>query len=70
MDRQAVRSGNLASVGYDAQTRTLEISFQSGQVYVYYDVPESEYRGLLNAGSVGSYFHMRIRNWYRYAKVG
>ena len=46
MDRTPVSSSNLASVGYDPSTKTLEIEFNDGAVYQYDDVPESEYTGL------------------------
>lgn len=69
MKRQAVESSNLASVGYDAQTQTLEIEFNHGGVYQYFDVPESEYEALMSASSHGSYFSANIRNDYEYQKL-
>jgi len=69
MRRIPVSSSNLKSIGYDADTRILEIEFQTGAVYRYFQVPESEYRGLMNAASHGKYFHANIRNRYRYEKV-
>jgi hypothetical protein len=64
MERTAVSSSNLASVGYDADTLTLEVEFLNGTVYQYYDVPEGVFEELLNAGSVGSYFSHNVRNNY------
>lgn len=70
MKRQAVNSSNLASVGYDAQTQTLEIEFNHGGVYQYYNVPKSIYDGLMNASSHGQYFDRNIKKaGYRYSKV-
>ena len=69
MKRQPVESSNLASVGYDASTRTLEIEFNSGRVYQYFNVPPDEYQGLMNADSHGSYFYHNIRDVYRYRKI-
>jgi hypothetical protein len=70
MNRQAVNSSNLASVGYDAQTQTLEIEFNHGGVYQYYNVPKSIYDGLMNASSHGQYFDRNIKKaGYRYSKV-
>ncbi len=37
--RDPVVSSNLASAGYDAETRTLEVEFSNGAVYRYGDVP-------------------------------
>jgi hypothetical protein len=60
MDRLLVNSSNLISVGYDAVSKTLEIEFQSGNIYQYLDVPESTYQGLMTASSKGEYFHDNI----------
>ena len=62
-----VQSSNLAAIDYD-WSGTLTVAFHSGGgVYEYYHVPPSEYDGLMNAGSHGSYFHAHIkkRNSYR-----
>ena len=66
MERIPVNSSNLASVGYEPATLTLEIEFKKGRVYQYFDVPESEYSALMQASSHGTYFSAYIRNNYRY----
>ena len=43
MDRQSVSSSNIVSVGYDPTSETLEVEFQSGGVYQYYNVGQSTY---------------------------
>jgi len=59
----------MRSVGYDAGERVLEIEFPNGDVYRYFDVPESVYDGLMDAESHGTYFHRNIRGrGYRYAR--
>jgi hypothetical protein len=70
MNRQAVDSSNLASVGYDPQTQTLEVEFRHGGIYQYYNVPKSVYDGLMDASSHGQYFDRNIKKaGYRYTKV-
>lgn len=69
MNRMAVISSNVASVGYDANTMTLEVEFTNGSVYQYCDVPVTEYQALLNASSVGTYLNQNIKTSYRYAKI-
>lgn len=69
MRRTSVSSSNLRSVGYDRSTQTLEIEFNSGSVYQYYNVPESVYNGLMNASSHGQYFAQNIRDVYSYSQV-
>jgi len=70
MQRQAVSSSNLRSVGYDPQSETLEIEFHSGGVYQYHGVPLSVYVALVNAGSKGTYFYNHIRDSYPTTRVG
>lgn len=69
MKRTSVRSSNVASVGYDPDSATLEIEFNDGSVYQYFQVPECHFRGLTDAGSVGKYFHRHIKGAYRYEQV-
>ncbi|MEZ4969420.1 MAG: KTSC domain-containing protein [Flavobacteriaceae bacterium] len=69
MERQSVQSSNLASVGYDAENEILEIEFNHGGVYQYFDVPENVYEELMNASSHGVYFSANIRNDYEYEKM-
>ncbi len=70
MQRYSVASSNLASVGYDDVTQTLEIEFLSGSIYQYYNVPEDMYKQIMGAGSKGRFFHQYIRNAYPYSRIG
>jgi hypothetical protein len=69
LDRKAVRSGNIASVGYDARTKTLEIEFKSGGVYQYAGVPEKRYGSLMKASAIGRFFIREIRPWYACLRI-
>ncbi len=73
MNRIPVSSTNIASMGFDANSSTLEIEFHNGSVYQYYGVPQHEYTELVaiaqSGGSVGKYFNANIRNAYPYARV-
>ena len=69
MRRNTVSSSNILSIGYDSKTLTLEIEFKSGSIYQYFDVPEGEYRGLMQSESHGKYFHANIKDRYRVAKL-
>ena len=69
MDRIAVSSSNLAAVGFDPESSTLEVEFLDGALYQYFDVSESEYSTLMGSESVGKYFSANIRSSYRYAKL-
>ncbi|MCU1268838.1 MAG: hypothetical protein JWN74_132 [Acidobacteriaceae bacterium] len=51
-------SSTIASMGYDADSLELEIEFrQSGDVYLYFDVPAEEYRDFMAADSKGTYLN-------------
>lgn len=69
MKRTPVDSSLVRSVGYDAQNEILEIEFQSGGVYQYFDVPALVHEELMNAGSKGHYFLDEIRDLYGYQRV-
>ena len=69
MRRDPVVSSNILSIGYDASTETLEIEFQTGAVYQYYNVPSSVFETLMAAPSKGQFFASQIRNSYPFARV-
>jgi len=70
MERTPVKSSNLASVGYESSSSTLEIEFHGGGIYQYDGVPQEIYDGLLSADSKGKYFHRNIKNGgYPYTKI-
>lgn len=70
MNRVRVSSSNLASVGYDTDTRVLEIEFLNGGIYQYSNVPAHVHGGLMSASSHGSYFDAHIKKaGYPYRRV-
>ncbi len=64
MNRSSVRSSNIRSVGYDPQSRKLEVEFHGGAIYEYSGVPETIHKGLMQAASKGAYFHDHIKDRY------
>ncbi|WP_339865070.1 KTSC domain-containing protein [Paremcibacter congregatus] len=69
MEIQPVNSSNVASVGYDTDSATLQVEFLNGGIYQYFDVPQTVYLALVNADSVGKYLATHIKGHYRYSKV-
>lgn len=72
MQMQTVTSSNIAAIGHNADTSTLRITFNSGTSYDYQNIPESLFRELLVAESVGSFFTRNIKSQpevYPYTKV-
>lgn len=70
MKRHWVASSNIASVGYDAPTETLEVEFLNGSIYQYYNFPENMFDQLMREGSKGKFLNVYIKNAYPYSRVG
>lgn len=70
MKRDMVSSSNVASIGYDENTKTLEVEFLSGAVYHYYGVNLSVYEMFMNAPSKGRFLNASIKNIYSYSRIG
>lgn len=71
-----MKSSTIASVGYDAATRTLEVQFRptpsakDGAIYTYTDVPPEVHAELLAAPSIGKCFHRAVKHGgFKYSKV-
>jgi hypothetical protein len=69
MERDPVTSSNLKAVGYDENTRTLEVEFLSGKVFQYADVPPQSHQSMMAADSPGSFFQKYIRQAYAAMEV-
>lgn len=70
MEMIPVASSNLSAVGYDAANQILYISFHSGSLYAYYNVPQNIYVGLMDAPSKGKFHNACIKNAFRYQRIG
>lgn len=69
MQRDYVSSSSIVSVGYDPATETLEIEFNSGAVYQYYNVIQSIYEELMGSPSKGKFLAYQIKNFFPYSRV-
>jgi KTSC domain len=70
MERYSVASSNIASVGYDPDTETLEVEFLNGSIYQYFNVPQNMYDKMMKDGSKGRFLNTYIKNAYPYSRVG
>ena len=61
-----VESSNVVAIGY--KDNKLYVDFKSGS-YVYYDVPQPVYDGLLKAESKGKYMWAHVRDVYSYERL-
>jgi hypothetical protein len=59
----------IASVGYLARSRMLEIEFVSGSIYRYLDVEQETYDDFLAAPSKGTFFNAHIKDEYSFVRV-
>lgn len=70
MERTSMpNSSNIASVGYDAETQTMEVEFTNGNVYQYFDVPQPVYEELVEAESAGRFLNAQVKGVYRFARL-
>ncbi|HEX9982736.1 MAG TPA: KTSC domain-containing protein [Thermoanaerobaculia bacterium] len=69
MERVHVGSSAIAAIGYDLDSRVLEVEFRSRRIYRYAGVPPEAVEALLTANSIGSYFNRRIKPRYRMARL-
>lgn len=70
MNRTIIESSMIRSIGYDADNSTLEIEFNSGAIWQYFDFPESIWYEFEGADSQGKFFHREIKNQYSESQVG
>lgn len=69
INRMAVISSNIKSIGYRLSDGTLEIEFLTERVYRYANVPFYIYEELMDAPSVGRYFNLFIRNRFDFEEI-
>ena len=69
MEIKPVMSRHVAGVGYDPESQTLQVAFNSGSQYVYKNVPQETYEAMLQADSVGSFHALQIRSKFPFEKV-
>jgi len=64
MNLKKVNSSMVHAIGYDPKSKTLEVAFRSGKVWVYEEVPKKVYQELLKSESIGSYMRENIVDCY------
>lgn len=71
LQREPVRlaSSNVLAIAYDIDTNTLQVQFNDGSVYHYYDVPEDVAIAMLKTTSPGRFVWNELRDVYAYTRV-
>ena len=59
----------ISSMNYDPGTATLKITFVTGKIYDYKNVPEEIYYALKTSSSKGIYFNKYIKDKYLFEKI-
>lgn len=68
MKWQNVDSSVIKNVRFKTEG-IMDVQFTSGQVYSYYEVPQSIYENLINAESVGMFFQNNVKGNFKYRKL-
>lgn len=69
IQREPVQSKSIASIGYRADLRVLEIEFHSGAIYRYFAVSPEIFEEFHKAESKGHYFSQRIRDHFEFCRL-
>jgi hypothetical protein len=64
IDFKKIDSSVMSFVAYDKTNEILLVVFNSGSVWMYYDLAIDIYQELISADSTGKYFNLNIRNKY------
>ena len=70
MQRIPIPSKEITQVGYQERSETLEIKFEHGGVYQFFNVPADVFDGLMNAASKEGYYQLKIGKRFPCSRVG
>lgn len=69
MNRTPVDSSHVAAIGYDPETRKLEVGYKDGSVYHYHNVSPERHAALMSSNSIGKHLHHHIKLNHRTTKL-
>ncbi len=69
MELQTVESSMISAVGYDKESQTLHVMFNSGKLYSYFEVPPEIYEELMEADSKGRYMRSCVIDCYACVQI-
>lgn len=64
MERITVEKSHITGIGYDRDSRTLEVTFGGERSYTYALVDEATFDGFVAAESKGKFFNENIKGKY------
>lgn len=65
-----IESSNLKSASYNTELSNLQVTFNSGAIYEYNNVPWEKFTKFRMAKSQGKYFNENISRSYKFNKIG
>ena len=69
MHRIPVSSPDIAAVGYDEDSETLEIEFSRGEICQFYNVPPAVFDELMKSPAKEQYYHARIAERFPSSRI-
>jgi KTSC domain len=67
---EPVQSSSIAAIGYERPHRLLLVQYRdSGETYVYFDVPPRVFAALQRAESKGRFVNAEIKGHYHYERL-
>lgn len=64
IETKPVESSNIAAIGYDPASKTVQVDFKTGKKYHYQNVPQETFDELKAAPSVGKHLNAHIKPTY------
>jgi len=65
----SVNSSVAYAIGYDADSQILQVEFQGGEVYQYFDVEAETWEDFYSADSIGEFFNQEIKGNYECDRI-
>ena len=59
----------IRDIRYNTERDQLQVTFTSGRVYVYLNVPESVYAAFTSSTSKGAFFNRFVRDRFRHREL-
>ncbi len=70
MTLQTFRSSAVHAIGYDVESRLMEVIFTGGGIYHFENVPPQVFTEFVQATSKGAYFQDHVRGRFRHFRLG
>lgn len=69
IERSQVQSSTIKSIGYDPESKTMEVEFKNGGAWKYEDVGQQAWDDFRGSSSIGKHFHANIRGKFKSTKL-